>query len=99
MNDPLLFIDSVSDKKEAESNQDYFDSRINKVKSKAKYRLDDIEAMLYYRINVRAEVYTKKERFEGIVTECNEEGITLKIDNHKRLISLIDIESINILKL
>lgn len=98
MNDPLLFIDSVMDKKDIESNQDFFDSRINKVKKKAKYRLDDIEAMLYYRINVRAEVYTKKERLEGIVIECSELGLTLKMDNTKRVIGISDIESINILK-
>lgn len=99
MNDPLLFIDSIIQKKEAESNQEFFDSRVNTIKSKAKYRLDDIAAMLYYRINVYAEVYTKKERLEGEVTNCNELGITLRLDKEKRLIPLVEIESINILKL
>ena len=76
----------------------YLNDELQRIDNNRK-QLEEIEKMLNYRNNVRAEVYTKKERFEGIVTECNEEGITLKIDNHKILISLIDIESINILKL
>ncbi|MDE7161773.1 MAG: hypothetical protein K2N65_03325, partial [Anaeroplasmataceae bacterium] len=71
INDPTLFIDSVSDKKEGNENQDFFDSRNVKRKKVAHHRLEDIEAMLYYRIHVLAEIYTKQGTFEGIVEEVN----------------------------
>lgn len=99
MNDPLLFIDSVADKVECSSNQEYFDSRVSNKKAKARYRLEDIEAMLYYRIHVLAEISTKTKKYEGLVLECNNDGLLLQLDNKKTTIPIHEIESINILKL
>ena len=99
MNDPLLFIDSVNDKKDAISNQETYDSRIKTRKKVAKHRLEDIEAMLYYRIHVLAEVYTKYSMYEGVVLEVNQNGLKLRMEDKEVLISIDDIEDINILKL
>ena len=99
MNEPILFIDSVNDKKDGKENQEYYDSRNGKKKRLAKYRLEDIEAMLYYRIHVLAEVYTKGGTYEGIVEEVSEKGIVLQMENSKKTIPIIEIEDINILKL
>lgn len=99
MNDPTLFIDSVSDKKEGSENQDFFDSRTVSRKKVAKHRLEDIEAMLYYRIHVLAEIYTKNKTYEGIVQEVSDVGLKLQVENKVILIPMIEIEDINILKL
>lgn len=99
MNDPLLFIDSVTDKRECNSNQVEYDSRQNSRKKVAKHRLDDIEAMLYYRIHVLAEIYTKHQKLEGVVKSVDENGLILQMDNRIESIPIIDIQDINILKL
>lgn len=99
MNDPLLFIDSVTDKRECNSNQEEYDSRQNSRKKVAKHRIDDIEAMLYYRIHVLAEIYTKNAKFEGVVKSVDENGLMLQMDNRIEVIPIIDIQDINILKL
>ena len=99
MNDPLLFIDSVKDKNEASSNQEYYDSRIKSRKMVAKHRIDDIKAMLYYRIHVLAEIYTKTVTYEGVVKEVTEAGLRLQMEKQEIMIKLSDIEDINILKL
>ena len=99
MNNPLLFIQSVSDDNNASSNQEYYDSRVKSRKSVAKHRLEDIEAMLYYRINVLAEIKTKDDIIEGIVLECNENGLRIQGDDREILIPINIIENINILKL
>lgn len=98
-NDPLLFIDTVSDKNEASSNQEVYDSRVKTRKRVAKHRLEDIEAMLYYRIHVLAEIYTKTAHYEGVVKSVSDSGLRLQIENKEMLIPIIDIEDINILKL
>ncbi|MDE7213605.1 MAG: hypothetical protein K2N42_03390 [Anaeroplasmataceae bacterium] len=99
VNDPTLFIDSVSDKKDGNENQDFFDSRNIKRKKVAHHRLEDIEAMLYYRIHVLAEIYTKTATYEGVVEEVNELGLKLQMDDELKLIPIVEIEDINILKL
>ena len=99
MNNPLLFIQSVSDDNNINSNQEYYDSRIKSRKSVAKHRLEDIEAMLYYRINVLAEIKTKDNIIEGIVLECNEKGLRIQDDDKEVLVPINIIENINILKL
>ena len=99
MNNPILFIESVNDKKDGNENQEFYDSRCNKKKRLAKYRLEDIEAMLYYRIHVLAEVYTKDYTYEGIVEEVSEKGIVLQIENEVKTIPIVEILDINILKL
>ncbi len=98
MSGPLLFIDSISDDA-SPSNQEIFDSRVKSRKTKAKYRVEDIEAMLYYRIHILAEIETKNSRYEGIVLECSEKGIRLQMENKEILIPIYEIEDINILKL
>ncbi len=99
MNDPLLFIDSVKEPKEANSNQEFYDSRVKSRKKVAKHRLEDIEAMLYYRIHVLAEIYTKTMTYEGVVKEVSEEGLRLQMENREIRIPIVEIEDINILKL
>ena len=99
MNDPLLFIDTVSDKNEKNSNKEVFDYRIKTRKTVAKHRIEDIEAMLYYRIHVLAEIYTKTAHYEGVVKNVSDEGLRLQIENEELLIPISEIENINILKL
>lgn len=99
MNDPLLFIDSVKDDNKASSNQEYFDSRIKSRKHVAHHRLEDIEAMLYYRIHVLAEIKTKSKTYEGVVKKVSNDGLALQLEDKELLIPIIDIEDINILKL
>lgn len=98
-NDPTLFIDSVSDKRDGNENQEHFDSRNVTRKKVAHHRLEDIQAMLYYRIHILAEVYTKIATYEGIVEEVNELGLKLQTDNGLQMIPIVEIEDINILKL
>lgn len=99
LNDPLLFIDSISDKPDATSNQEHFDSRTKSRKKVAKHRLEDIEAMLYYRIHVLAEIYTKTITYEGVVKDVSADGLRLQMENKEILIPIVEIEDINILKL
>ncbi|MDE5868016.1 MAG: hypothetical protein K2H02_03635 [Anaeroplasmataceae bacterium] len=98
-NEPTLFIHSVDDKKEGSENQDFYDSRNASRKKVAHHRLEDIEAMLYYRIHVLAEVYTKRGTFEGIVEEVSDLGLKLQMENEIKMIPIVEIEDINILKL
>lgn len=97
-NEPLLFIQTVDDKKVNTSNQEYFDSRQNTKKKHCKYRLEDIKAMLFYRINILAEITTKTSVYEGIVTDVFSDGIIIQINNNNITIPLIDVVEINILK-
>ncbi len=98
-NEPTLFIDSVQDKKDGNENQDFFDSRTVIRKKVAHHRLEDIEAMLYYRIHVLAEIYTKTTTLEGIVEEVSDLGLKLRMENNTIVIPIVEIEDINILKL
>ena len=98
-NDPTLFIDSESDKNTGSENQEYFDSRTVKRKKVAKHRLEDIEAMLYYRIHVLAEIYTKQRTYEGLVEEVSNVGLKLQMEDQVITIPIVEIEDINILKL
>jgi hypothetical protein len=97
-NDPLLFIQTADDKKNCNSNQEYFDSRVSTKKKQCKYRLEDIKAMLFYRINILAEITTKKEVFEGVVTDVFSDGLVLLINDKNITIPLIDVIEINILR-
>lgn len=94
-----MFIDSFKLNNENVSNQEVFDSRYQK-RSLKKYRLEDIKAMMLYRINVLCEIITKNGKIEGVVKELNEENIKVTDDDNKTyLVSLDDIIDINILKL
>lgn len=88
---PLMFIDSISKMKET-------DNSINK-RSVSLNRLDDIKAMLYYKMNILVEVKTKNTLTEGVVKSVDNDG--LKIDSKGNIINirLDEIENINILKL
>ena len=97
-NDQLLFIQTVEDKKANTSNQEYFDSRVSTKKKHCKYRLEDIKAMLFYRINILAEITTKNDVFEGVVVDVFSDGIIMQINNKNVTIPLIDVIEINILK-
>ena len=98
-NEPTLFIESVSDKKDGKENQDFFDSRKTSRKKIAYHRLEDIKAMLYYRIHILVEIYTKSNKYEGIVEDVSELGLKLLMDDEIKLIPIVEIEDINILKL
>lgn len=99
-NDPLLFIDSVKKHDDlASSNQTIYDSRIKTRKEVAKHRLEDIKAMLYYRINVLAEIKTFNKLYEGIVTYVSIDGLRFKTATNDLLIPIKDIDDINILKI
>lgn len=98
-NDPLLFIDTVNEKKSATSNQTIFDSRLSTKRPIYKHRLDDIRAMLYYRINVLVEVTTRGEVVEGVVQEVKDEGLVLNNDGKEIIVPISSIKDINILKL
>lgn len=98
-NDPLLYIDSVKDNIDYNSsNQIVFDSRYNTKKSIARHRLEDIKAMLYFKINILVEIKTKNSYYEGIVLSYNDEGLKLKTLNKELIIPIYDIENVNILK-
>lgn len=97
-NEPLLYIQTVNDKKQNNSNQEYFDSRIPNKKKQCKYRLEDIKAMLFYRINVLAEVITKGNIYEGLVVDLFSDGLIMLIEDKNITIPLIDVVEINILK-
>ncbi len=55
--------------------------------------------MLYYRIHVLAEIYTKEATYEGIVEDVSDLGLKLRMENELKLIPIVEIEDINILKL
>ena len=97
-NDPLLFIDSITDKKDKDNNQEVFDSRYANKRALYKHRIDDIRAMLFYRINVIAEITTKTEIIEGLVIEVKDEGLIMKKDGKKIVIPIDSIQDINIIK-
>ncbi len=88
---PLMFIDSIQKMKET-------DKTLNK-RNVSLNRLDDIEAMLYYKMNILVEVRTKNTLTEGVVKSVDNDG--LKIDSKGNIINirLDEIENINILKL
>lgn len=88
---PLMFIDSIQEMKET-------DKTLNK-RNVSLNRLDDIEAMLYYKMNILVEVRTKNTLTEGVVKSVDNDG--LKIDSKGNIINirLDEIENINILKL
>lgn len=97
-NDPLMFIDSFKTNLENTGNQKDYDSR-NKKKNLKKYRLEDIKAMLLYRINVLCEIRFDDDKIEGIVTKLDEETLTVRIDRSLKEIPISSIKEINILKL
>lgn len=88
---PLMFIDSIQEMKET-------DKTLNK-RNVSLNRLDDIEAMLYYKMNILVEIRTKNTLTEGVVKSVDNDG--LKIDSKGNIINirLDEIENINILKL
>lgn len=99
-NDPTLFVNSVTDKKDSNENQCVFDSRNKPVRKKvARYRLEDINAMLLYKINILCEIRTKQRVLEGVVSYVDDKYLQLIIDNKKINIDIDEIEDINILKL
>ena len=100
MNDPILFINSVSDKKEGTSNQDYYDSRENDINKKklVKHRIDDIKAMSFFNISIYVKVKTKVDNYEGIFNNVDEEYLYLINKNAINKICIDDIEDIVVRK-
>ena len=62
-------------------------------------RIDDIKAMLYYKMDILIEVKTKNTLIEGVVKSVDENGLTIEADNKLEVIKLDEIVHINILRL
>lgn len=88
---PLLFIDTINV---------INDTKIDNTKpiKKYLYRLDDIKAMLYYKLDILCEIKTKNTLYEGVVKTLDEFKLELLIDYNLISIPLSEIEDINILK-
>ncbi len=89
--EPLLFIDTIS-----QINESIHESKGNKVFLN---RIDDIKAMLYYKMDILIEVKTKNTLIEGVVKSVDEFGLKLIVDNQEKTIKLNEIDNINILRL
>lgn len=100
-NDPLLFIDSVFEKKEGKENQEVYDSRqiINKKKKLITYRIEDIRAMMFFKINIYLFIQTKEGLFEGYIENINDEEIYLKDKDTIKRIEINTIEDIIVKKM
>lgn len=86
---PLMYIETVSDINESK----------NIVKKKYLNRVDDIKAMLYYKIDILCEIKTKDTLYEGIVKKLTDDELFLEIDSSMVNINLDAITDINILRL
>ena len=99
MNDPVLFINSVSDKKEGTTNQDYFDSReITNRKKQIKHRIDDLRAMIFFKISAYALISTNNSKIEGFIDTIDEQNIYLNNKNVIKKVNIDDIEDIVVRK-
>lgn len=88
---PLMFIDSIQEMKE--TNKTFLRKNVSL------NRLDDIKAMLYYKMNILVEVKTKNTLTEGVVKSVDEDGLKIDFKGNIINIRLDEIENINILKL
>ncbi len=86
---PLMFIETISCINESE----------NVVKKKYLNRMDDIKAMLYYKMDILCEIKTATTLYEGIVSSLDEKNLKLLIDDNTVLIPIGEITNINILRL
>jgi hypothetical protein len=87
---PLMFIDSVSE---------INDAKPEVKKNVSLNRLDDIKAMLYYKMDILIELKTKNTLIEGVVKSVDENGLTIDANGQRQLVKLNEIIHINILKL
>ncbi|MBS1477114.1 MAG: hypothetical protein HP024_04125, partial [Acholeplasmatales bacterium] len=65
---PLMFIDSVSE---------INDAKPEVKKNVSLNRLDDIKAMLYYKMDILIELKIKITLIEGVVKSVDENGLTI----------------------
>ena len=97
-NDPLLFVDSIQVLNNGEENQHLYDSR-SVVKNMALHRIDDINAMLQYDLNIRIKIKTFDNKiYDGIPKRVYEHYIEILNDDKNYLINLNDICDIRIRK-
>ena len=87
---PLMFIDSI---------QEINDTKKETQRNVSLNRIDDIKAMLYYKMDILIEVKTKNTLIEGVVKSVDEKGLTIEADNKLEVIKLDEIVHINILRL
>ena len=87
---PLMFIYSIQEIKEAKKETQ---------KNVSLNRIDDIKAMLYYKMDILIEVKTKNTLIEGVVKSVDENGLTIEADNKLEVIKLDEIVHINILRI
>lgn len=99
-NDPILFIDSISIKNEGNENQIEFDSRTQKNKKNLIiHRIEDIKAMLFFKMNIAVNIKTKSDDFAGIVDNIDDEAVFLKEGNGIKKVLINNIEQISIKKI
>lgn len=95
-NDPLMFVDSINVIKSGDENQNTFDSRKIQ-KDVLHHRIDDINAMLMYDMNIICRIILKDMRcFEGKPIRVNEKYFELLIDGNSMLFELNNIIDIGI---
>ena len=99
-NDPLLFIDSVFDKKEGKENQEVFDSRqnINKKKNLILHRIEDIRAMMFFKLKIYLFIKTKQGLYEGYIENIDDKEIYLKDKESLKIVPIYEIEDIIVKK-
>lgn len=95
-NEPLLFIDTVSENRNGVENMSVYDSR-NKPKKNIDYRLEDIKAMLLYKFHVNCEIKTSTAIYNGLVVGITDNYVCLKTNNLEVNISIQEIDSITII--
>ena len=100
MNDPLLYINSVSDKNEGSSNQEYYDSReISNKKKLIKHRIEDLRAMMFFKFKIYVIILTNEGKVEGIVNNVDDGFIYINKKETIKKVNIIDIEDILIKKM
>lgn len=87
---PLMFINSI---------QELNESKKEAKRNVSLNRIDDIKAMLYYKMDILIEVKTKNTLIEGVVKSVDESGLSIDSNGNIIIIKLEDIVHINILHL
>ncbi|MGM9971010.1 MAG: hypothetical protein ACI35W_01200 [Anaeroplasmataceae bacterium] len=97
-NDPLMFVDSINIINDGNENQNTFDSRTS-VKDLIHHRIDDINAMLMYNLNIICVIrLVNNEIYEGKPIRVNEKYLELSINNKTILFELNSIIDIGLRK-
>ncbi len=97
-NDPLMFVESINLINEGAENQNIYDSR-KEVKDIIHHRIDDINAMLMYNIDIICKIKLLDNNiYEGIPKKISGEKMELFINNKPCFFNLNSIIDISIRK-